>query len=91
MFVARHGTTADISNLWSIFEGMFFFFRQSDDKVLQAAKVTVMKKQSAGTQKYPSSINTILKKTSMKNACKARFLEFLSVRTAHRIGLENNR
>ena len=72
MFVARH-RTAHISNLWSIFEGIFFFFRQSDDKVLQAAKVTVIKKQSTRTQKYPSPcpssvnvVNTILKKINEK-------------------------
>ena len=60
MFVGNSGT-AHISNLGSILKEIFFFLfvfdtAKGNDKVLQAAKVTTMKKQSTRTQKYPFSV-----------------------------------
>ena len=84
MFVGN-SATAHISNLESIlkenFEKETFVFdtAKGTDKVLQAAKVTTMKKQSTRTQKYPFSVINIDPETEIisKSASKARFLEFL--------------
>ena len=84
MFLGN-SATAHISNLGSILKEMFFFFffvfdtAKGNDKVLQAAKVPTMKKQSTRTQKYPFSVINIDPVTEIisKSASKARFFEFL--------------